>query len=231
MTSTEPEATNTPMLTEEAGNSILDTIAETMLPMKNEAGDWVDLPTNQRLSAAFGPLAETVARMIFLAAVSGHDAGLLAVTPSGERTDILAAGLRRVHTADVFGDCVEDGDHYPCKTARILDLVAGAPEPASADEAPDGALEEQTLGLRDLTFPTENEAAFIGDTVILGMVRRDQLQAGDTVLTAQYGVRTVQSVNVLGTTVTVAYEPAGAGAAPVESHPVDARVPLVDSRD
>lgn len=229
MTVLDPAASpDVPMLTEEAGNSILDTVAETLLPMRNEDGDWVDLPTSQRLMTVFGPLAETVMRMVYLAAAAGHDTGLLAVTPTGERTDILAAGLRRVHTADMFGDCVEDGDHYPCKTARILDLVAGAPEPAAA--TPTHELEEQSLGLRDLTFPTQAEADALGDVVILGMVRRDQLRAGDGVFTPLHGIRTVQSVAVLGTSVTVTYTP-GEGAPEVESTPVDARVALVSSAD
>jgi len=28
-----------------------------------------------------------------------------------------------VHQKEIFGDCVEDGEQYPCKTVRILDWV------------------------------------------------------------------------------------------------------------
>lgn len=30
--------------------------------------------------------------------------------------------LRSLHSSDVFGDCVEDGDPYPCKTMQVLDF-------------------------------------------------------------------------------------------------------------
>lgn len=29
--------------------------------------------------------------------------------------------IRRVHQVETFGDCVEDGEPYPCRTIRILD--------------------------------------------------------------------------------------------------------------
>jgi hypothetical protein len=29
--------------------------------------------------------------------------------------------LRKVHEREQFGDCVEDGEPYPCATIRILD--------------------------------------------------------------------------------------------------------------
>ena len=33
------------------------------------------------------------------------------------------AAIRLVHQKEIFGDCVEDGEQYPCKTVRILDWV------------------------------------------------------------------------------------------------------------
>ena len=33
--------------------------------------------------------------------------------------------IRQVHAVEMFGDCVEDGEQYPCKTIRILDWVPG----------------------------------------------------------------------------------------------------------
>lgn len=29
--------------------------------------------------------------------------------------------IRMIHTEEMFGDCVEDGEPYPCKTIRVLD--------------------------------------------------------------------------------------------------------------
>lgn len=31
--------------------------------------------------------------------------------------------IRLIHTEEMFGDCVEDGDPYPCKTIQILDWL------------------------------------------------------------------------------------------------------------
>ncbi|WP_104128216.1 hypothetical protein [Cryobacterium sp. Y57] len=31
--------------------------------------------------------------------------------------------LRMIHTEEQFGDCVEDGERFPCKTISILDWV------------------------------------------------------------------------------------------------------------
>lgn len=29
--------------------------------------------------------------------------------------------LREIHAREEFGDCIEDGEPYPCKTIRVLD--------------------------------------------------------------------------------------------------------------
>jgi hypothetical protein len=41
--------------------------------------------------------------------------------------DRKLVALRRIHTAEQFGDCVEDGDPYPCATIRILDRTTTRP--------------------------------------------------------------------------------------------------------
>ena len=40
------------------------------------------------------------------------------VTP--ERIAVVEASLRQLHAEEMFGDCVEDGDPWPCKTVRML---------------------------------------------------------------------------------------------------------------
>jgi hypothetical protein len=30
--------------------------------------------------------------------------------------------LRVIHAREEFGDCVEDGDPFPCRTIRLLDM-------------------------------------------------------------------------------------------------------------
>lgn len=34
--------------------------------------------------------------------------------------------IRMLHTKEDFGDCVEDGDPWPCKTIRVLDFTPSA---------------------------------------------------------------------------------------------------------
>ena len=36
--------------------------------------------------------------------------------------------LRMIHIEEQFGDCVEDGERYPCKTISILDWVPAEKE-------------------------------------------------------------------------------------------------------
>lgn len=38
-----------------------------------------------------------------------------------DRALAINAALRNVHTEEQFGDCVEDGDPYPCQTIQLLD--------------------------------------------------------------------------------------------------------------
>jgi hypothetical protein len=38
-----------------------------------------------------------------------------------DRALAINTALRRVHTEEQFGDCVEDGDPYPCQTIQLLD--------------------------------------------------------------------------------------------------------------
>lgn len=30
--------------------------------------------------------------------------------------------LRKIHVVEMFGDCTEDGDHFPCRTIQALDM-------------------------------------------------------------------------------------------------------------
>lgn len=70
----------------------------------------------------------TVLNLIASGVATGWFAGNTAQAPEDDRVAILARALRSMHTADMFGDCTEDGDHYPCRTIRAVNLVAGTPD-------------------------------------------------------------------------------------------------------
>jgi hypothetical protein len=38
--------------------------------------------------------------------------------------EMREAGIRALHTKEQFGDCVEDGEEYPCPTIKVLDYNA-----------------------------------------------------------------------------------------------------------
>ena len=131
------EQTGLPTITEEKANAILDDIVQTVIQPRDEQGADVVLDTNQKLTGVFGEFAPIVVQMIMLGALRGFELGAVEALPGSDRTDVLVGALRRVHVPEMFGDCVEDGEHYPCKTARALNLVAGDdphanPEPLSA---------------------------------------------------------------------------------------------------
>lgn len=43
------------------------------------------------------------------------------------RITVALVAIRAIHQREEFGDCVEDGEVYPCKTIRVLDwLVSDA---------------------------------------------------------------------------------------------------------
>lgn len=56
------------------------------------------------------------------AEVAELDAARAAHELAGQRV----AALRLVHAKEEFGDCVEDGEPFPCKTIRILDFIPSA---------------------------------------------------------------------------------------------------------
>ena len=37
---------------------------------------------------------------------------------------IIDQSMRKFHVVETFGDCVEDGQHFPCQTIKLLNLVA-----------------------------------------------------------------------------------------------------------
>jgi hypothetical protein len=62
--------------------------------------------------------------LIEMGVSEGFAAGQLSTLPEGsDRLRSLSNVLRSVHAKEMFGDCTEDGDHYPCKTVRALDIV------------------------------------------------------------------------------------------------------------
>lgn len=119
------EQTELPTITEAQANGILDDIVQTVVQPRDEQGADIVQDTNTKLKGMFGEFAPVVAQMILLSALRGFEVGLVEQLPVGDRTDIVVSALRRVHKPEIFGDCVEDGESYPCKTARVLNLVSG----------------------------------------------------------------------------------------------------------
>jgi hypothetical protein len=67
---------------------------------------------------------------LFAGAVAvGYSAGQAAQAPPDDRLTIVVRALRGMHVREMFGDCTEDGDPYPCRTVRALDIVSGPDEP------------------------------------------------------------------------------------------------------
>ena len=127
MTTIDP--TDIPVITEAQANTVLDDVIDSIIQVRTEDGAEVEVPAIEKLKRTFGDAAPLVARMVMLGTMRGFDLGLVEATPGSDRTDILAAELRRVHAKEQFGDCVEDGEVWPCQTVKMLNLVAGAPEP------------------------------------------------------------------------------------------------------
>jgi len=128
------ESIDLPTISEETANAILDDTVQTAIQLRDEQGSDITMPTPEKLTHVFGPAAQLVAQMVMLSALRGFEVGFVEQSPASDRTDILVAALRRIHVPEMFEDCVEDGEHFPCKTARALDLVAGArPEAESLD--------------------------------------------------------------------------------------------------
>lgn len=114
------------MVTEELANATLDDVIHSAIHLNTEDGDAPELSAVQKLQSIFGAgAAPLAAHLVLLGVARGFDHGLVHATPGTDRTDILASALRRVHTKEEFGDCVEDGEPYPCPTIRAIDLVAG----------------------------------------------------------------------------------------------------------
>lgn len=56
------------------------------------------------------------------------------IAESLELAEQKGAALRVVHAKEEFGDCVEDGEPFPCKTIRVLDFTPSTDTEGVADE-------------------------------------------------------------------------------------------------
>ncbi|WP_433673786.1 hypothetical protein [Microbacterium gorillae] len=70
-------------------------------------------------------------QLIASAIATGYAAGQAAQAPSDDRLTLLVRALRGIHQKEIYGDCVEDGDVFPCKTVRAMNIIAGP----AADES------------------------------------------------------------------------------------------------
>jgi hypothetical protein len=43
------------------------------------------------------------------------------------------AALRGIHVMELFGDCVEDGQRFPCRTIQVLNVVRAHTPPAVSE--------------------------------------------------------------------------------------------------
>lgn len=84
-----------------------------------------ELSAPAKLHKMFGDAAPVVMQLMLLSMVAGHEIGLVDGSTASDRTEVLVNALRKVHRPEMFHDCEADGDVYPCKTARMLNLVAG----------------------------------------------------------------------------------------------------------
>ena len=127
-----------PTITEDQANDILDDVVHSLIVLKEEDGTSIEMTVTEKLTKVFGSSAPLVAQLVLTGALRGFEYGFVSATPTSDRTDILAAALRTVHVKEMFGDCEEDGEHYPCRTIRALDLVAGKPavEPDAEVDVP-----------------------------------------------------------------------------------------------
>lgn len=119
--------TNAPLLDQTRANAILeDVVASTIKVQRDDESSDKEMDAVATLLAAFGEAAApVVSHLIFRAMVAGHELGAMDAAGQSDRADLLISALRKVHQPEQFNDCVEDGDHYPCKTARVLNLVGG----------------------------------------------------------------------------------------------------------
>lgn len=122
-----------PMLTQERGSALLDDVIHSALQFKDENGDETKLSTAEKLAVAFGDKAQVVAHLILLAGARGFDYGQVAATPASDRADLLVRAIRKIHVKEMFGDCAEDGDHFPCRSIRAAEIVGG-PAPKESDD-------------------------------------------------------------------------------------------------
>lgn len=137
MTIIEPPV-DMPTISEEKANEVLDDVVHSVIALRDDQGDDLALPTAEKLAKVFGSASPLVAQLILLGALRGFELGVVEATPGSDRADILVAALRRVHVQEMFGDCVEDGEVFPCATARMLNLVAGTPAGPTAEDTPAG---------------------------------------------------------------------------------------------
>lgn len=52
----------------------------------------------------------------------------LAAATHGMNVDWAHAKIRELHAIEMFGDCVEDGQKYPCRTIQVLTVLEAASE-------------------------------------------------------------------------------------------------------
>lgn len=83
------------------------------------------------LATGNGPALTAIMHAI---AANAHALGYTSRAPIQPREELLATALRSIHRPEMFGDCTEDGDPFPCRTIRALDIVIGNGEPTLAGD-------------------------------------------------------------------------------------------------
>lgn len=119
MTDPQPTADITP---EQAAALVSDLLISNVQGIPKGTG----VPTI--LAGLAGPNSQAVHSLLLMAAAAGYAAGHASKAPADERVTLLANALRATHQEEMFGDCTEDGDHFPCRTIRAVNIVVGAPD-------------------------------------------------------------------------------------------------------
>lgn len=73
-------------------------------------------------------------QIVGTAVSAGYIAGQASKEPATDRLTLLADTIRATHEREQFGDCVEDGERFPCRTLRAVNIVVGPAQPAPFDD-------------------------------------------------------------------------------------------------
>lgn len=102
-------------------------IAQDLVLSTIQLEDGRNLTATERLDAISGGNGEALLGLLTIGVATGWAAGHAAQAPTDDRAALLANAIRGMHQQEMFGDCTEDGDAFPCRSIRAVNIVVGAP--------------------------------------------------------------------------------------------------------